>query len=347
VVDVGDQSTGAGPLPLHPRVWDLTASEVDDSRWMAIARGCHYATFFHTPIWERVVLDAYPTYRSAALEAELESGAPAIYPLVEVQRKLRGAVRSYVSTFAGCYGGPIAEGPVRPADWERMHDLAQRRSTSRVWATGNPLAPDSRPPSVFRETVDFTHILSLESNFADVARGFKRDHRQDIAKARKENVAVEQASALAEWEQYFQLYQAALANWGDRATSDYPWSLFHSLFLRAQEYPENVKLWTARKDGDILGGTVMFYWNTHAVYWHAASDRAMSHLSPAKLLLAVAIEDACAAGYRYFDFNPSGGHATVAEFKSRFGADQWPVDRFQFERRARRHERRIRDRIRG
>jgi hypothetical protein len=348
VVDVvGDQSTGAGPFPLHPRVCDLTTSEVDRSRWMAVARGCPYATFFHTPIWERVVLDAYPTYRSAALEAELASGATAVYPLVEVPRKLKGAVRGYLSTFAGCYGGPIAEAPVRPRDWERMHHLAHRRSTSRVWVTGNPLAPETRPPAVFRGTVDFTHILSLDSNFADVARGFKRDHRQDISKARKEDVVVEPASVLAEWEQYFGLYQAAVGNWGDRATSDYPWPLFHSLFLRAQEYPENVKLWTARKDGDLVGGMVMFYWNSHAVYWHATSDRALSHLSPAKLLLAVAIEHACEEGYQYFDFNPSGGHAGVAEFKSRFGAAQWPVDRFQFERRARRIARDIRDRIRG
>jgi hypothetical protein len=38
------------------------------------------------------------------------------------------------------------------------------------------------------------------------------------------------------------------------------------------------------------------------------------------LLMAEAIRDASLRGYRWFDFNPSGGHAGVQDFKRRFGA---------------------------
>jgi lipid II:glycine glycyltransferase (peptidoglycan interpeptide bridge formation enzyme) len=74
----------------------------------------------------------------------------------------------------------------------------------------------------------------------------------------------------------------------------------------------------------------MFYWNRHAAYWHAAADREFLAIEAPKLLLSAIIRDACSRQIRYFDFNPSGGHAGVAKFKGYFGARQTPLSRFGY-----------------
>jgi hypothetical protein len=43
------------------------------------------------------------------------------------------------------------------------------------------------------------------------------------------------------------------------------------------------------------------------------------------LLLHDVIRDACERGFRWFDFNPSGGHEGVAAFKRSFGAECRPA----------------------
>jgi hypothetical protein len=305
---------------------------VDESRWMNLALQCDYATFFHTPMWQRAVLDAYPGYRAATFEAELPSGTIAIFPLLEVRRAVKGIASIYASTFAGCYGGPIASGLVIPADNARLQDLLCGWNRLQIQVTGNPLAPDWAPPRAFRLSSDFTHILSLSSDATRVSRGFARRYRETIAKARREGVVAQPSWALSDWRRYFAVYQGALAHWGEHATNNYPWRLFYSLFQIAQAYPQHIKLWVARKDGDVIAGALIFYFNNHAVYWHGASDRGHERLSPAKLLLASAVEHACVEGYCYFDFSPSSGHAGTATFKSRFGAQPRPVSRFQLVR---------------
>jgi CelD/BcsL family acetyltransferase involved in cellulose biosynthesis len=106
-----------------------------------------------------------------------------------------------------------------------------------------------------------------------------------------------------------------------------------------------VRLWTAEKDGDLVAGALIFYWNAHAVYWHAAINRDYAGLAPGKPLLAAAIENACSDGYGYFDFSPSGGHDSVATFKARFGAEAWPVEHYRFERAPLRAARHLRESV--
>jgi hypothetical protein len=322
----------------------VRSARVDKTVWMGTARDCRYATFFHTPMWESAVLSAYPAFTSRTLAMRLESGGVAIYPLLEIGRRMGGTATSLVSTFAGCYGGPIATDPVSPADNARIHGLLRGWNRWRIDVTGNPLAPHE-PVGGFRVDHDFTHVLAMSSDFNRIERGFTRRYREAIAKARKNGVMVAPASDTGDWERYFELYQHALAHWGPSATSRYPRPLFQSLCRTACEHPRNVVLWTARKDGQMIGGALVFYWNDHAVYWHGATDQAHARLSPAKLLLAVAIEHACSDGYSWFDFNPSGGHAGVATFKSRFGAELRPVLRFRWMRPPLRVARQIRQRL--
>ena len=84
---------------------------------------------------------------------------------------------------------------------------------------------------------------------------------------------------------------------------------------------EKVRLWLAFCDDNVIAGALCFYAKRHVVYWHGAaySDKFTSH--PAQLLMREIIADACARQYWWFDFNPSGGHNGVREFKAKFGVE--------------------------
>ena len=85
---------------------------VDDQFWLDVARKCDYATFFHTPYWHRLAEKTFPHYQDVTLGVELDTGTRAVIPLLETGRVGKGLFRSMVSTFAGCYGGLIADGPL-------------------------------------------------------------------------------------------------------------------------------------------------------------------------------------------------------------------------------------------
>jgi lipid II:glycine glycyltransferase (peptidoglycan interpeptide bridge formation enzyme) len=75
----------------------------------------------------------------------------------------------------------------------------------------------------------------------------------------------------------------------------------------------------------------VFYWGGHAVYWHGAAHEDALQLRPTHVLHAAIIKDACARGYRYYDFNPSGGLEGVARFKAGFGTELVPFRRYAYE----------------
>ena len=233
-----------------------------------------------------------------------------------------------LSTFAGCYGGPIADGPLSAEDWCALRLAAVKGNIRCFRETANPLAPaESAAP--WTSVPDFTHMLGLNRDFDSILAAFSRGHRGAVAKAMKAGVDINHAADLSEYREYYAMYEASRQRWGDAASSNYPLRLFEAISELASTRPAEVKLWQARDGTRLLAGALIFYWNRHAVYWHGAAYAKFFHLRATTLLLAEAIRDACERGYAYFDFNPSGGHEGTAEFKRRFGAETKPFERYE------------------
>ena len=85
-----------------------------------------------------------------------------------------------------------------------------------------------------------------------------------------------------------------------------------------------VKIWLAEKDSAIVAGAIIFYWNRIVSYWHGASHQDFFSYYPNNMLHMEIIREAAAAGFRYYDFGPSGGQDGVARFKKSFGAVELP-----------------------
>ena len=299
--------------------------KIDYDFWFDVARKCEYATFFHSPLWHQLALSTYPHYKDASIGVELNTGTRAVLPLLETGRSTRGIFRKLVSTFAGCYGGVIADGPITIDECNYIYQKAVTWDIEQIVILGNPFC-DVQTDALQCEKEDyFTQVLTINQEFDNVLSGFSKGHRRNTKKGKQLGVTTRVANTLDDYKCYFDVYQDSIVRWGDKTSSRYPWSLFENGCRFSQENPDLIKLWFAELEGKVIAGAWVFYWNNHAVYWHGAALGDYFSYYPNNVLLADVIEDVCNRGFKYFDFNPSGGHDGVAKFKERFGAEKWPL----------------------
>jgi len=166
-----------------------------------------------------------------------------------------------------------------------------------------------------------THVLDLKPGMSRILKGFRKGHLSAVKAAQRTGLAIGIASSIDEVNAYFRIYQGALMRWGKEASGFYPERLFWNLF-RLPSYGQNLKLWIAKREGEVIAGIWVFYHNDHVVYWHGATDAAHFAYHPAHLLVTAAIEEACDNEFHWFDFNPSGGLEGVEHFKRGFGAER-------------------------
>lgn len=296
----------------------------EDRSWLEIAARSVTATFFHTPHWRDLVLRTYPEYRDATLGAEID-GIGAVLPLLETGRSTKGFHQHLLSTFGGCYGGLITDAPVPAERLPRIYQGLLGQRVGSLEMIESPLGGEARVPAGFTESPYSTHLLPLERGWEAIEGGFSRGNRASINRGKRYGVSCRIAAALDGYRDYHEVYLRSLSRWGKKATSRYPWRLFEAGCELGLSLPDNMRLWLAEAEGRVLAGAWVFYWNRHAVYWHGATDEAYSSHRPANVLHAHVIEDACARGYLWYDFNPSGGHEGVVRFKRSFGAVERPI----------------------
>ncbi|MCP4361153.1 MAG: GNAT family N-acetyltransferase [Chloroflexi bacterium] len=303
---------------------------VDEDMWWDVARKCEYATFFHTPLWHKLATQTFPEYKDVTVGIIFNNGTHAILPLLEM-KKFKGLGRVVLSSFASCYGDLIADDPITIADRSSVYQYITASRYIGIQIAGNPIycQPGLGGKLVGKE--DFTTILSLDSSFDTLFSNFSKGHKSSFKKGVRMNVSVRQAHSLDDYYDYYGAYQDSLKRWGEKATSQYPWALFEKGFYLAQKYPENIKLWLAIVEERVIAGAWVFYWNQHVDWWHGAAYADYFDHYPNNVLQTKVIKDALEKGYKYYDFNPSGGHENVARFKSRFGAQKWPVPRWEYE----------------
>ncbi len=293
--------------------------------WENVATNCTEATFFHTPIWRNIVIQTYPEFSDASIGFDWGE-KQAVVPLIK--KSVKGVAQSKRSTFASCYGGPISTSPLTDDDHSQIWKEIWSGRTLKVQISGNPIAHKSFIDANDASEIDFTHILNLDAPFEELFSRFSKGHRSSAKKGKRMGVTTSIASSIEEYEVYFQAYQDSIRRWGDRATSDHSWELFKTVFEQSQLQPENIKLWLAHAEGEIIAGALVFYWNQHVDWWHGASFEKYFSYCANNVLQHDIIKHAVENGYTFYDFNPSGGHAGVEKFKKSFNAQKVEFARY-------------------
>lgn len=296
--------------------------------WDDVVKSSQYATFFHTYEWAKIMSETFPEYSISTRGFIMEDGTRVILPLISISAKV---FKRYISMEPGVYGGPVTDG--RLLEQEEIDAIFQSIISPRVAQisiTGNPLEAYELPDQ-FQVIGDFTQVLDLRQTFDAIYRNWSKGHKRGLRRAQKAGVSVRPASSEEEIAQYFRCYQDSLRRWGASARSFYPIELFFNIFRYSKD---SGRIWLAFFDGVVISGAVVFYHNRHAVYWHGASLEQFFDKYPNILLHYVIIKDACAKGFQFYDFNPSGRAGSlegVVVFKQRFGTEKYPLNRWQWD----------------
>ncbi|UCC38733.1 MAG: GNAT family N-acetyltransferase [Candidatus Aminicenantes bacterium] len=301
-------------------------NDVNFDEWQEIADKCEYATFFHTPAWSKVFIETYPNMKVVNKRFVFNDGTRAILPLIKI-KLIKGIFSSYISNVAGVYGGVIAERKIKDKELNRIFRYLVRKGAVSILLTGNPFH-DYELPNEFKKKNDFTQILRLDRTEEELWINYNASVRNKINKAKRAGVAVKEASNFDEWRKYYHIYLEALKKWGNKATSHYPLSLFENMFKARNP---NIKLWLVIFDGKIVGGNLNFYHNLHCVEWHASFISDYFKYGIRNFLVHYLVLDAKVKNYRYYDFNPSGGHEGTVRFKDAFNPEQIPISRWEWE----------------
>src|SRR6185437_13540483 len=273
------------------------------------------ATFFHSRAWADV-WNAYSegAFRPHPLWVQFSDGHEALLPL-SYRRRFCGLVSEYHSSPAATYGGWLASTELTAFHARLLLEWVKATNESLYWRV-NPF--DTTAASLAAEAThsDVTNALDLWAGFEAIRANFSKGHRSAVQHAIRAGVTVAAATSNSEWDAYYSVYEDSLRRWGTHATSRYKRSLFRKLRERCNG---NVVLWLARHEGQVVAGALGLYAKSHVSYWHSAVLESPRHLRPATLLIYEMIRHAVEHGYRWFDFNPSGGHEGVQKFKARFG----------------------------
>jgi GNAT acetyltransferase-like protein len=293
--------------------------------WQATWRECRHATFFQSPAWAEL----WETVTDRKTESVPEritfnDGSRAILPLC-YEHKYHGLLSRYVASPAATFGGWITKDVLSLEQMSVLLDHLLDRSQSLVWRM-NPydeLAFRAGKQRGLRCKGDYTHALNLEAGPDALLDEFTNGYRADVKKAAKhQRISIDRATTLDEWHAYYRVYQDTLRRWGHKPDEGYPWKLFQT--MAGLNCPD-IALWLGRYDGAIVSGELCLYARQHVVSWHAATLEHHLRTNVAKVQIFHVIKDACARGYRWFDFNPSAGLPGVRVFKESFNAKALPA----------------------
>ncbi|MBN1308778.1 MAG: GNAT family N-acetyltransferase [Chitinispirillaceae bacterium] len=295
-----------------------SAAPASREQWLSFCERCPGATFFHTPLWAGLFERRFPRrFRAAPVLFRFRDGATALLPVV-VGYRLGGLLRTVSSMPCGTYGGWLSAIPLRQGQeaaimrhLERHDDLVLRE---------NPFRPISLTKGKYRFHDDHTRAIDLAAGYDAAWRRASDGHRNAVRNARRSGVEICEAGDAGGWDAYLALYGASIERWRRRRIFT---GVRHdrSLFREIERMdPSRRKLWIASVKGKAVAGILCFYWKEHVVVWHGAGLSEYFSYHPNNFLYDRAIAHAAAAGYAWFDCNPSGGLTGVDKFKQHLGA---------------------------
>jgi hypothetical protein len=294
----------------------------DRELWKTFCDADPTCTYFQTPAWTDLITSLDLGWRDDTVLLRFPRGGEAIVPRVS-RAVTRGLFRTLESVPPGVYGAPVVRGGrVEPGDLTAVAKLFRGVRAAEGALTevpGQPMDLGARRES------KITHLLALNPGDTEDAllMRYRKGHRADVLRARRGGVEPVRASSVDEIDGYYGMYRETVSRWQRTPYMVYPLPFFRALLARAVS-GEQVRIWLARRQGQLLAGVVVFVHERHAAYWHAASTAEGRARHAGHLVLHTAILDASKLGVRTFDFMPSAGLKDVEQFKTGFAAE--PAD---------------------
>jgi hypothetical protein len=303
--------------------------------WEATLASYPNALVSQSPVWTDFLCTA-AGYQDVSRLYELPGGRQLVLPMVRRRRPFGGLAQEASMPPAWGIGGLVASEGVRVADAAAVFGDLTTRGTFRALLRPNPLDAAAwavaRPHGVVA-TPRRAHLLELDSDFDRVlSERFTSKARGHLRRAGRSDLTVERDTSGRLVPVYYELFERSVPRWAaqqhePRALARWRahrWDPRRKFELMAETLGDSFRIWVAWSDGRPAAAIVVLQ-GANAAYTRGAMDKELAGPTRANYVLhSRAIEEACAAGCRYYDMGDSGGSASLARFKEGFGAR--PID---------------------
>ncbi|HLI58651.1 MAG TPA: GNAT family N-acetyltransferase [Solirubrobacteraceae bacterium] len=318
------------------------ASPAPPAAWREVLQSDPAALVTQTPEWT-AALCRDGRFEDASRLYELGDGRLAVLPMLRRPGLPPGwAVEASLPPACGI-GGLIATGGLRDEDVRAVFAELAARPHLRTSLTPNPLQASAWaaacPPGCV--TVPrLAHVLELGRSFDEVwRRSFAGTARTAVRKAERAGLTVRRDTTGELVEVFYELFERSLRRWADqqheptwlaawRGRRRDPVGKLRSIAALG----DMCRIWVAFS-AERPAAAILVLQGENAHYTRGAMDKDLAGPTRANYLLhSLAIEEACAAGCRWYHMGETGGSRSLAQFKTRFGARPHPHADYHLER---------------
>jgi len=282
-----------------------------DQRWDDYVQMHPEGLIYHHSAWLQVLVSTFGFQPCYVAEHDGSAGKfHGVLPLM-VTRSTKSA-RRLVSLPFTSHCTPLLRG----LDLEKLVDFLAGRCPALDYLELRFLGAAR---NMFETCMDYvTHTLDLAPG---PERLFKRFHstsiRQRIKRAEKNRLKLRLAETENELKEFFQLLIGVRKKHG---LPPHPYAFFLNMW-RILKPKGMLLLPLLEYEGKIIASALVLRFKDTFIYEYSAADQTRLHLGPNQLLIWEVIKIACSEGARILDMGRSAiSHATLIEFKSRWGA---------------------------
>lgn len=301
--------------------------------WNSLIASDPEALGFQTPAWVQALV-ATGAYCDISRLYEFENGRRLLLPLVQkAGLPVRLSSAGSMPNSWGMGGLISSGGKLTPEDVSAVFEDLDRLPVLRASIRPNPVFgriwEQARPPHVLAKPM-LAHVLDLSGGFDKVwSDRFAGETRTAIRKAERSGLEITLDRTGEHIPVFYDLFLRSVDRWAEqqhepkwlaqwRAKQRDP---IEKLQAMACALGETFHLWTAWKDGQ-PAAAILVIQGQNASYTRGAMDKDLAGPTRANQLLhRHAIEAACQAGSRRYHMGESGASSSLAQFKSRFGAE--------------------------
>jgi hypothetical protein len=290
------------------------------------------------------------TYTDASRLYRLPDGRRLVLPMVaRVVAGLRVAEESWPDGWG--YGGLLVEGggPLTVDDCRTvLADLAGRTALRRAVLPAPLLGrtwAEAAPPHAVR-VPRLAYVLDLDGGIEHVrSTRFHRQTRKRLRKAERSELDITRETgadgAGRGLAMFGTLYREAIDRWAGQKGQPLPLARLLAAYRDrpgqaaavADALGEHCVIYSATRRGEPVAAKVVLHHGGTTFAWMSARNAALSRETLANYLLqSVAVEEACAAGARWYNLGDTDPKSGVEEFKIIFGAQPVHYEAVRFER---------------
>ena len=238
------------------------------------------------------------------------------------------------------FGGIVAEGGIHADDLAAVLAVIGSERRLRLSIRPNPLHAEAwnRAAVGWLRVPHLAHVVDLGGGTDEVWSRMHTSARRGIRRAEKEGVEVRCDATGASLPAFFDLMDESRSRWAE--DSNEPewlarWRVREDSLDKwrtiASALGDGCRVYSATWKGEVVAGTIVLF-GRNAHYTRGAMRKELAGESRANYALHWrAMQDAIAAGFRWYAMGESGTSSSLTRFKAQFGADAYDYHEFRRE----------------